>query len=278
MRTSNKMLTVFTAIPFLIVLLLTLFVNVIPADSLNKGFFEDEFYSGVTRRFPCESFNIIDFANVFDKSWVIEIVRGDEYSVEINAPSHIIDDIRVISNRWWDNLSIRFEFGSGSHRGESSISSIFYKNTVTLSSDKTNKVYARITTPSISGIKMVMGTATIKISGFTIDSLNMEIKGLGNVTGENCSINNLSYIGEGIAKIDLSKVPVKNADIQFIGHHTIDLLMNGGKLTGTTNKRLHPGQTGNAYYNPENRGRIRYKGEISANEIESCPSCEVYKQ
>lgn len=274
MKTSNKALTVFTGVPFLIVLLLTLFVNAIPADSLNKFFFEDEFTSGKTRKFSVEDFKEITIGEEGKtKNWIIEIIRGNEPSVEINAPEEVIDNVKAESRRWnGPGLGIGYNSRPAIGRGPSVLIpfSIYIKDAVTLSTDKTSKIYARITTPSVSNITLARGSAAIKISGFNIDTLKIDMKGVGNITGKDCSFNNLALKGEGAVKMDLSEVPVKNADIEFNGHHTIDLLMKGGSLTGTTRKRNHPGR------GPENRGTIRYKGDISANEIKSCDSCKVY--
>ena len=225
MKTSNKILLVAGTIPLVFVFILAIVIRITALNSESIHAFQTESYALETRTVLLDGFKKISTQGPFE----INLVQGDEYLVEISAPGNIIDDI--IAEKRGDALFLD-------------------------SSDKSKRlgglkqIQASITMPSISQIDM-KGATTVSLSRFSIDSLSIRAEGMTDITGSKSTIHDLAFSGKGASNMELSSIPVTNADIECEGMFTIDLLMDGGVLSGDL----------------RGPGKLSYEGDVSSNEI-----------
>jgi hypothetical protein len=92
-------------------------------------------------------------------------------------------------------------------------------------------VTALITLPSLSDIR-VSGLVSLKISGFSSESLTINTTGSTFITGKGNHIHNLHLKGKGLSNLNLRQNSVINADLRYKGVYKIELSMAGGELTG----------------------------------------------
>ncbi len=186
----------------------------------------------MTQRIESESVTVTrvgvsDFTSISAESTLdISLVRGDDYSVELKTATNS------------SNNEVMFE-----KKG----STLFIRN-------KNNRfLYSprvTITMPSVEKIAL-NGVSSLSFSEFDINELGIRTEGVVSVSGNNSTIQNLMFSGNGLLRLDLSDVPVKNAEIRHEGLYLVELLMNGGVLAGKI--------TG--------MGSLNWRGDVSENRI-----------
>ncbi len=196
MKTSNKTLMTFGAIPFLFFLLLALAIRIIPVESLYIKAFQNEFSSGESRMFSLDGFKDISTQG----NWLIDLIQGHEYSVEIIAPGDIIDNIIIEKREGVLFLDPRFS-SEYSVKNKGSYSSPNYVPAITMNTDKLKIFKARITMPSISQISLE-GTSTVRLSGFKIVSSSILKPYLQIISAAESSTNDLIFMGNGTVEMD----------------------------------------------------------------------------
>ena len=206
MRTSNKILLAGAASPILSVFILALILKMLPLEIKSTDTAEVDKSSWTTRIFPLEEFHGISSKGI----WEIHLVQGDDYLVEIKAPEDMFKMISV--NRMDQTLLLD------------------YAKAPEQLQDRPN-INALIHLPYLSEIN-VQGASYLYLSGITTDSVSIHSEGLLKLLSADCTIENLSFTGNGMSRLDLSETPVTNADIQCGGLFSIDILMNGGYLIG----------------------------------------------
>ena len=202
--------------------------------SVRKSFNEEldpsQLYSEGIDTFT-KSFDFNDFENISIKGfWSINITHGDHFETKLIAPEKVLSEITVEQTGQTLSLSSK-------------------KNTYSFFSfGKRPKI--DIVLPSISELD-IKGVADISISGFTDAETSISMEGVMNVIGENCNFEQFSLSGNGVVNAALNAVPVTNAHFSYSGIYNINMLMNGGSLTGRIG----------------DIGRMEVSGEISENSL-----------
>ena len=89
------------------------------------------------------------------------------------------------------------------------------------------------------------------ISGFDLDSLELDVDGAANITARDGSIADLEIDSDGAATFNLSGVEVTNAEVEMDGASNLNIRMDGGDLTGVL----------------RGLGDVTYSGEVSEERI-----------
>ena len=96
------------------------------------------------------------------------------------------------------------------------------------------RLEATITLPLIERIDVNCIT-NLDLSGIKNDFLKITMNGVTKISASDSSFQELSLFESGVSTIDLSNVPVTNAEVECDGTFTVDLTMNGGRLFGSLN-------------------------------------------
>lgn len=224
-KLSNKILLTAGAVPVLFIIVMFFALRFFPWGDVNSL----EPLSGtsgmITRTFALEGFSEISIKGV----WKVNLIQGDSFLVNISARGSDMD--KIIAEREGNRLVLDLETDFKRSGGSRSIT-------------------AAITLPSVSSIDMD-GVTTVNLSGLEIDSVSIRSEGVANLSGDKGMIRDLAFKGNGVTRIQLSAVPITNADLQCEGVYAIGILMNGGKLSGIIN----------------GMGTFDYQGDVSANEL-----------
>jgi len=225
MKKSDKLIMVVGMIPVLIVLIIFLYLKSIHDDVQNAKSLQEKSGSQVTKLVDLEGVSMISA----DGNWKIHIVQGKSSKAEMKIPENMQDKINF-------NKS-----GSMFRLGE---------NRKILGTINDEHLEATIITPVIETIYL-RGTNFLDLSNINNESFSIDMQGVTTVSGSKSTIQNLSIIGSGVSKMNLSGVSVTNASIEYYGSYNINLAMNGGKLSG---------RLGGV-------GILNYDGNISVNEV-----------
>lgn len=226
MKTKNKILLFTLIIPFIIVVMVIL--------SIQKSFKEQTdsptLYSEGIDSFT-KSFDFTNYENISAEGfWKINIIHGDHFEIELMAPENMLSEITV-------------------EKTGQTLVLLSKKNTFSLFSlNKRPRI--NITLPLISELD-IEGVADILISDFNNAKASISMNGVMNVTGENCNFDQFSLSGTGVLNVSMSDVPITNAHFKYNGIYNINILMNGGELTGKL----------------DGMGKIITSGEIAENSI-----------
>jgi hypothetical protein len=144
--------------------------------------------------------------------WRITIERGDAWSVAVEVPAELVDDVEAEVRD--DVLHLRLERGwcIGCARGDL-------------------ELRATITMPSLESID-TSGASVIAFSGFDGSTLSVDLSGAGELRGTASRFDRLVLDMSGAARIDLAEVPVTDAEVDISGAGNVQLRMAGGRLTG----------------------------------------------
>jgi hypothetical protein len=217
-----------------IVIVFLLLFRLTLGTSINTDEGKDSDRPKVSREFPLADFTAIEISG----HWEIELAYGETTQVKVEAPGEVME-----------RLSIEKQGG-----------------TLILSTDKSwrpdpGKVTALITMPSLSGLR-VSGLVSLKLSGFSSDSLTIHTTGSTSITGTGNHIYNLHLKGKGLSNLNLRQNSVINADLHYKGVYKIELSMAGGELTGQI----------------KGVGEIIYDGEVRKEKILKDGPCKVIRE
>jgi hypothetical protein len=223
-KTSNKILLIAGAVPILFIILLLITMRIIPSGGGTSQASSSGAADMTTRTLPLKGFSEISTKG----NWIINLVQGDNFLVNISAPESVINEIKA------ENNGTKLVLDSEKFKDSKDVMPI----------------KADITLPAVSIIDTA-GKTAINLSSLNIDSISIRSDGPTNITGDKGMIRDLKLNGTGLLRMDLSSVPVTNADLECQGVYMIKLLMNGGRLSG----------------NLEGMGTFNYAGKVSVNEI-----------
>jgi len=205
-KPSNKLLLIAGSVPIFFIIIMLFVFKFFLWDGDNSQVSSIDTSNLITKTLPLEDFSELTINGISS----VNISRGDTYLVKITAPK--------------DEM--------GKIKGE--------KNGTTLSLDYTpdlknstgpKQIAAEIMLPEAATIHMQRVTK-INLSGLKINSLSITAQGPVSLTGIDSMIQNLKFNNAGATSIALSSVPVTNADLYCKGVYSIQIMMNGGRLSG----------------------------------------------
>lgn len=234
MKTSNKILLISSSTLMGIVIVFLLLFRLTLGGSITPEERKDSDSPMVSREFPLADFTAIEVSG----HWEIELAYGETTQVKVEAPGDVME-----------RLSIEKQ-----------------AETLILSTDKSwrpdpGKVTALITMPSLSDLR-VSGLVSLKLSGFSGESLTIHTTGSTSITGAGNHIRNLHLKGKGLSNLNLRQNSVINADLHYKGVYKIDLSMAGGELTGKI----------------KGVGKVIYNGEVTKESIQKDGPCKVIRE
>jgi putative autotransporter adhesin-like protein len=155
-----------------------------------------------------------DFRGVeVDGQWQVTIERGDAWRVSVEVPAEVVDQIRVQRQSDGDAVDLEGPWWLGDYDGGQPA------------------LKATITMPALESLD-ISGASNTSFSGFDGDSLSLDLSGAGQIRGTASRFDRLMLDMSGAAAIDLSDVPVTDADVDISGAGNVKLQMAGGRLTG----------------------------------------------
>jgi hypothetical protein len=169
-------------------------------------------------------------------TWEVTITQGQDWSVKLDYPDDIEDQLRVRvendrlvlgyerSNRgWWQG------FGGGS-RGRA--------------------VRADIVMPALESVD-IAGASELTLAGFSGQELSVTASGAVDVDGRDSRYEKLTLIVSGAGDVNFGEVVVVDAQVILSGATDVTLNMNGGTLSGTLS----------------GAGKVRYRGSVAEQRI-----------
>ena len=207
MKTKNKILLFTGVVPFIIVIMMIFSVKHTLNKETDPSLSDSERINSEKRSYDFKNFENISAEGV----WDINLMYDDQFKVELVAPVNMMSEITV--NKTDRTLIL------ASKKDSYSLFSNYKKPRI------------NITLPLISRLD-IDGVANIKISEFKNTEISIFMNGVMNITGESCSIDQFSLNGTGVVNVAMNDVPVTNAHFKYSGIYNINILMNGGELTG----------------------------------------------
>jgi hypothetical protein len=164
--------------------------------------------------------------------WRVDVERGDAWSVVVDVPAELADDVEVELRG--DRLSLGFEGGwcIGCFR-------------------EGLELNATITMPALESLDM-SGSSFVTFSGFEGPNLSLDLSGSGQIRGEASRFDELALDMSGAASVELGDVPVRDADVDVSGAGKVTLSMAGGRLTGDMS----------------GAGSLEYSGTVSLEDVD----------
>ena len=185
--------------------------------------------SGETQRVLL-TYDFGDFQEIeVSGAWTINITQGEDYSVTVHCPERIKDVIEI------------------KQRGNR----LYFEDVFRFTRLQSGSINADITVPDLEKYE-VDGAASVYISGFNQDRLDIEINGASSVKGEDNVFEHISVDLNGAGHVDFSGTETQDADVDIDGVGNVTLSITGGILDGSI----------------EGLGTVRYYGEISDNRID----------
>jgi len=207
MKKSKKLILIALSIPFIIVLIIVLYLRIVldsglTASAMEYGQYGDEI---VIKDLPLADFTGLKFRG----AWHIVIEQGPEYKVRIKGPEYLVQRIRT--NQTGQDLYLR---ENRLHRSGRS------------------KLEAEITLPLLEKL-VATGNSRIYISDFDCENLILDFKGSGRVIGENNVIENLELECDGSVDVNFSGSKITNVVVDLVGSSNTEFTMTGGELIGS---------------------------------------------
>jgi len=159
--------------------------------------------------------------------WTVEISHGEGFSVDVSASDKARDQVSVFTR----GNTLFLELDSG-------VQSV------------TGNLKASVVLPDLRRLQTA-GGANVVISGFELDTLDIEVDGAATITGRDGSINQLTIQSEGASNFSFDDIEVRNADVHMDGASNLDITMSGGVLTGAL----------------RGLGNVTFRGEVSQESI-----------
>lgn len=149
--------------------------------------------------------------------WRVELIRSDDWSLEIGVSEDSDVDLDVVGNR----LIL------GGDNSSDSDSDGFFASMF----GESRQHLALIGLPDLDLID-IDGAASVELRGFDGDRLIISIRGGANIEGHDSRFTDVELNVSGGGNIDLTDVSSVNADVDLSGAGNIGLTMNGGELSG----------------------------------------------
>lgn len=232
MKTSNRILVITGIVIVAAIIASILYTKNMLGDPSEYKTYRIESNAGIVNTIDASDFTGISAEGY----WDISVVQGEEYHVEIATNSKVADN-EVIIEKKGDILFLKTR-----------------KNRF-LSSPK-----LKVQMPSI-GKTDLKGVGSFHMSGFEINELIISTDGVISITGADSRIQDMSFRGDGLLKMDMNDSPVVSADIRYNGLYLIDLFMDGGQLTGKI----------------DGMGRFTHRGDVQENSLKVNSARHVIK-
>jgi hypothetical protein len=173
--------------------------------------------------------------------WDVALERGAAWSVALDVPTELADDIDVELRGGRLSLSFAGGFCVGCFRQL--------------------ELKATITMPALASLDM-SGASVVMFSGFEGTDLSLDLSGAGQIHGTASRFDKLTLDMSGAAHVDLGDVPVTDADIDVSGTGDVALNMAGGRLTGDVS----------------GAARIEYSGTVSVEDVDKSGMVSVNRR
>jgi hypothetical protein len=169
-------------------------------------------------------------------SWEVSITQGQDWSVKLDYPDDIEDQLRVRTEG--DRLVLSYERpNAGWWRGFGG-------------GDRGRGVRAEIVMPALESVD-IAGASEFMLSGFSGEKLSITASGAVDLNGRDSRFDELILIVSGAGDVNFGEVVVDDAQVVLSGAADVTLNMNGGRLSGTLS----------------GAGKVRYRGSVSAQSI-----------
>lgn len=218
MKTSHKILVFAGIVPMFIVILTVLSMKDILEDTGDITLPYNDSHTRVKKEVLVKDFSKIST----DGRWGIHIIQGDGFSVELEAPEKIIDDIKL--EKIDDTLFLV-------SRDKPFSKLVTPQASVTLPSISETYLQASITLPSISEIHL-HGMTNLDLSGFDSETITINAQDVSKISGMDNMIQQLTFTGNGILFLDMYDTTVTNAHINYNGVYNMKVTIAGGRLSG----------------------------------------------
>ena len=183
-----------------------------------------------SRAYDYASFDGVEISG----QWQVTLERGDAWRVAVDAPTELLDSLRV--DRDGDTLGLAVDGGSrfgGFGRDN-------------------DGPKATITMPALDSIAL-SGASQVSFSGFDGERLSIASSGASEIRATTSRFDALSLELSGAGNADLDEISVTNADVSASGAANVRLNMAGGRLTGEMS----------------GAGNLAYRGTVSEQSVDT---------
>lgn len=177
----------------------------------------------INLKYDFQKFNSVSLSG----SWSADIVYGTNFSVMLEIPEGLKDDLDVKQSDQTLKIGL--------------------SNTRSLGR---NQLKVHIVMPNLAALES-SGDNKIEIGDFHGDHFGLNTSGAAEIAGKNNVFQDIKVESSGVSHLDFSDSPTVNADVELSGAGNVSLNMNGGKLNG----------------NISGASAIRYKGKVSSKNI-----------
>jgi len=234
MKTSSKILV----ITFSLILLFIAGMIIVSRFAMERDYSEtrDEFRSADTELIKHD---LKDFTEVsVSGNWDVTITREDTFEVRVFYPKETKNKLNV--SKHGSKLEL---ISIGNMRNHH------------------DPFKAEIHMPKLAKIRSELASI-VRFDGFKSPNLDLQIEGVGLITGGDNVIENLELSTDGASQIDLKFSAVTNANLDINGAGKVRLNMAGGKLTGSANSA----------------GSITYSGSVSEQDVQTNGAVAIHKR
>ncbi len=165
---------------------------------------------------PLAKFNAVEVEGF----WKVKLTKGASHQVVIKAPREV-----------QERMTTRVEDG------------VLRLNQNVFSLGSSHHPELEITLPSLRRLK-IRGGNEVAFAGFQDAQTVLDVRGLNDVKGRACHMDQLRLSGVGGIGVDLSACHIKNAELDLSGLGEIKLNMAGGELKGKVGTEISVEHTG----------------------------------
>ncbi len=212
MKTSSKiLLTVLAALIILtiggLISLRILVDRAAQSEGGLRAFNEKTIGDSITQQYDLQDFSQLEVQG----GWRVSLASGEEYKVSITFPENLQDNIRIEKN---GNMLILETRGLVDFKG--------------------SHFKADIQLPDLSAIRSEGGLSA-SLSGFSGDELSIKSGGGVQIQADNCHYTQLELDLSGGIQGNLKDLRAENIHVEGSGAVDLDLMVDGGSLTGEVN-------------------------------------------
>lgn len=141
-------------------------------------------------------------------AWGLSLHAGPTYSVSVEVPEGVANRIDV--HRSGKTLVFSLRAGTTTSR---------------------ERLVAHVTMPELGAV-VLSGANRLSFSGFSGNRLRLECSGAATVSGDSGAYEQLEIDASGASTVLLRDLRARNADVRLSGAGEVQLLMQGGSLSG----------------------------------------------
>ncbi len=231
MKKSKKLIRITLLIPFIISLVVLIYIRVlISSDFKIDTSYDDYNDENITEKLDYDGFTKL---NVRGK-WKIEIEQGDEYRIEVEGPEHRVKSVRI--ERGNHTLYLKDSFFKG-HGG--------------------SRITVRVQMPDLERLT-ANGNSKIRLYNLDCDDFDLDLNGSNNLLAINSTFESLDLDCNGSGDVDLTDSKITDAELDLVGSVEVELTMAGGEINGRAT-----GSASVVYYGDVKSQNIRTTGGSS---------------